>query len=267
MANFIFWSDLHCEFRPFDLPAISEFPERPDAVLLAGDTDLHPGHLEMARRIVEAYDCPVVAVNGNHEFYKNNLDEVIEQEAEIAAEMRRLGMPVHILRGDAVEIAGARIVGATLWTDFDLNPAWGWMSRKIAQRNMSDYHQILKGRMPHRRPLEPLDTIAMHIEEKGKILDLLRRPFDGPTVVMTHHMPASELIAEQYLDHPLNPAFASNLIREISDLDFSAWIFGHSHDNRELSLPGPHGTQCFLSNPRGYPDEPTRFNPLRMLHL
>jgi len=264
MANFIFWSDLHCEFRPFDLPDPSAFRARPDAVLLAGDTDLHPGHLETAGRIAKTYGCPVVALSGNHEFYHRDYDTVRREEAEIAAQMRADGIPVHVLNGTSVVIAGTRIVGATLWTDFELNPAFGFLSRKIATRYMADYRVIGKsGRL-----LEPLDTIAMHLEEKAAIKDILAQPHDGPTVVMSHHLPCRELIGERYTGNDLNSAFASDLLREFRDLAFDAWIFGHSHDNRELDVPGPGGkTQRFLSNPRGYPDEETRFDPLRMLAL
>lgn len=262
MANFIFWSDLHQEFQPFALPSIDDFPVRPDGVLLAGDTDTQHRHLAFAQKVCEAYDCPVVLVDGNHEPYGQALDSFLAIEAEMLREIHRQGYPVHLLHGDAVEIAGTRIVGATLWTDFELEPAFKPFAMRIARRGMRDYHVI---RLDESRPLTPTDTAWRHSEEKARILQHLDTPHDGPTVVMTHHLPIREAIHPQYRGHTLNAAFASDLLNELLPRQFHSWIFGHTHAAVEPAFDTETGTRQFLSNPRGYPEEATTFDPLRML--
>lgn len=265
MANFVIWNDLHTEFQAFDLPSISDFPARPDGVLLAGDTAGHPYHLDFAQAVHEAYGCPVALVDGNHEFYGHNIDTARAREDEVLASLHTRGYPIHLLRGDAVEISGVRVIGATLWTDFRLHAPTDTFCKQIAKRWMSDYRRIRIG--DDGRNLEPEDTVAMHEVERARIFEHLARPFDGPTVVMTHHMPAGELIADQYKDNPVNPAFASDMLARVARFDFDAWIFGHTHDSKELSLGEDAPRQQFISNPRGYPGEATRFDPLRMLTL
>lgn len=82
---------------------------------------------------------------------------------------------------------------------------------------------------------------------------------------MTHHIPIAQAVHKRYLGDPLNPAFASNLLHEIRDLDFDAWIFGHSHESNEPEIEVDGRVKRFLSNPRGYPHEETRFDPTRIL--
>lgn len=58
-----------------------------------------------------------------------------DKEAARLAELRAEGLPLHVLHGEVVEIAGVRIVGATLWTDFRLFP--GANARRGSRRRRS----------------------------------------------------------------------------------------------------------------------------------
>ena len=75
----------------------------------------------------------------------------------------------------------------------------------------------------------------------------------GTTVVVTHHVPHPASIAPRFTDHPLNPAFVSNL----EDLMGHArlWIHGHTHHAFDYTVRGTR----VLSNPRGYAGEETGF--------
>lgn len=271
MANFVFWSDLHIEHRAFDLPPLAQFADQPDAVLLAGDTDKHPKHFDFAKRVCDTYDCPVVMINGNHEYYDNNIDDVPAQEAAALADLHAQGYPIHMLRGQPVVIAGARIIGATLWTDYNLGSPMEFAARQAGLHNISDFSRIKKGKFPHTKHIEPLDTVVMHVDEKENILRFLDEKFDGPTVVMSHHMPALELISARYNEPLMNPAFASDMLKTLVWKNFDAWIYGHTHHGEEISFAVDNEPNTparrFLTNPRGYPHEITRFDPLRMLHL
>jgi Icc-related predicted phosphoesterase len=76
----------------------------------------------------------------------------------------------------------------------------------------------------------------------------------GPTVVVTHHLPASSSIAKRYADDPLNPAFASRLEGLIEAHQPTLWVHGHTHEPFDYEL---FGTRV-VCNPRGYPGEQDR---------
>ena len=268
MPRFLCWSDLHSEFEPFCLPSWGDLDGDIDGVLLAGDIDKGLKSLDFALRVHQTYDCPVVMVLGNHEYYNQNLQTFRAQCRERLEHYASLKLPIHLLDGSSVEIAGVRVAGATLWTDFELDPLHTSRARLLAARNMSDYTRIVVGRLPERH-LAPEDVLAMHVADKESLLRILGEPFDGPTVVLSHHMPIRQGLGGRHAQHPLNAAFASDLLEELLPLHFSTWIYGHSHFGQEVTVDSPVGQKKFLTNPRGYPSEhgKTPFDPLRVLDL
>ncbi|HEX7026241.1 MAG TPA: metallophosphoesterase, partial [Gammaproteobacteria bacterium] len=80
---------------------------------------------------------------------------------------------------------------------------------------------------------------------------------DLPTVVVTHHAPATGSIAEQYKANMLNPAFISEMDELVTHSGARCWIHGHTHSRFDYTL----GDTRVLCNPRGYPNEVTRFDP------
>jgi 3',5'-cyclic AMP phosphodiesterase CpdA len=93
-------------------------PPRPafDVLVVAGDvSDLITRSIRMVSAL--AAGKPAVFVAGNHEWWAG--PETIAEKrdaAQFAAQKHR----VHFLEGDAVDIAGVRFAGATLWTPDDL---------------------------------------------------------------------------------------------------------------------------------------------------
>jgi hypothetical protein len=261
MAKFLLWSDLHREVWNFDPPQASDIGFKPDALLLAGDTDHVLKNLTFASEMSDRFDCPVVMVNGNHEYYMGYYHECREAEAEELRALHKKGIPVHVLHGDAIEIAGTRILGATFWTDFNLDPSKIFDSRLLAEQLMNDYRVIGLSRENPRR-LRAADTIGFHLDEKAKLWKHLETPFAGPTLVMTHHLPVKQGIHGKYQGSNLNPAFASDLAHEIMGFDFDAWVSGHTHDGFDFEMEAQDGTaRRFVSNPRGYPQEAGNFDP------
>ncbi len=267
MAKFLLWSDLHKEMWDFTPPRPEDLGFKPDALLIAGDTDTQLRHLTFAKEMSDMYDCPVVMVDGNHEFYHSYYHEFLEAEQEILKKMRADGDRVHVLHGDEVEIAGVRIIGASFWTDFNLNPASIFGARDLASQVMNDYRVIGLSR-ENPKLLTPADTIGFHLEEKARVWKHLQTPYPGPTLVMTHHLPIKQAIHKKYLHHKLNSAFASDLAHEIMEFDFDTWVYGHSHENNEVELEALDGTlRRFLSNPRGYEGETRLFDPCRCIEV
>jgi len=77
-------------------------------------------------------------------------------------------------------------------------------------------------------------------------MKLKQEPFDGPTVVVTHHAPSFKSVVPRFADSLLSACFASNLdqLMGFSEL----WIHGHMHDSLDYMA---NGTRV-ICNPRGY---------------
>ena len=109
----------------------------------------------------------------------------------------------------------------------------------------------------------PEDSVRLHEASKAWLVAELARAFDGPTVVVTHHLPASPSISRRYVNDPLNPAFASGLEDIIERYRPDLWIHGHTHVPCDYEI---FGTRV-ICNPRGYPGEPTGFSPALVVEV
>jgi len=236
-------SDLHFETAPAwsfpeDLPSF-------DVAVLAGDIDCP---LDRAiDRIAQSpclTDKPVVVVPGNHEFDGGVFQDVLaEGEARVAANRH-----VRLLHRRTAVIQGVRFVGATLWTDYELNGTTR-ASMILAGQEMPD-HKMIRYREPsgHISRFMPWHTRAEHKLDRAFIEAELASPFEGPTVVVTHHLPSRQSVATRFVGNPLNPAFASELGPLIEAFRPALWVHGHSHHSMDYRI----GETRILSNPKGY---------------
>ncbi|MCE6958808.1 metallophosphoesterase [Cereibacter sphaeroides] len=279
MARLLFWSDLHCEFRGFELPVPADLPGATagapargeiDGILIAGDTDVKGRHVDLAICAWDLWRVPVLMIDGNHEPYgMKRIQKLWELEERKLAEARELGVDIDILHRRTRVIGDTRVIGATLWTDCALWPEWSGAARAIVRDAMNDYRRIRYFDEPRGiyRRLDVQDTVAFHRADKAFILGELARPFAGRTIVMSHHLPAAEMLDPTHAAErkAVTSAYASDLWPEIREHPLDAWICGHSHTAREARLEGAHGPVAFLNNIRGYPGEETVFDPLRIL--
>ena len=110
----------------------------------------------------------------------------------------------------------------------------------------------------------PEDSVHLHRTSVASLVNELEKPFDGPTVVVTHHVPATPSIADRYRNDPLNPAFASRLEGVIEKYQPELWIHKHTHVPCDYEI---FGTRV-LCNPRGYPSQPQeKFSPALIVEL
>jgi len=249
-------SDLHLEFSDLVLPAGLDF----DVAVLAGDV-MCPGAgaVEWARqRSTLAGAEAVILVPGNHEYY----DAVMQDEWAAMCQAAQDGAspPVHVLDCHRVDIGGVRFLGCTLWTDFALridtaegprsDPARGIAASRHA---VTDYRTIdvlasqAAGGPLLRRKLTPEDTLDLHRRHRAWLADALAQPFDGPTVVVTHHAPHRGSLAAPFAGDWASTAFIS----ELPDCFFEVpvlWIHGHTHTSFDYRV----GHCRVLCNPRGY---------------
>jgi hypothetical protein len=160
-----------------------------------------------------------------------------------------LRLAIDFLEGDEVVIGGIRFIGTTLWTDFRLygNGAPMGLAMSEAQRFMPDFSNIRYSPMPK---FEPSHSVSIHRESRSWLAEKLAEPFDGRTVVVTHHAPSRRNIATQYANSPISAAFASHLDALVAKANL--WIHGHTHTYFQYLIGDDPDRGHVICNPRGY---------------
>ncbi|MGU3493957.1 metallophosphoesterase [Xanthobacteraceae bacterium A53D] len=236
-------SDLHLDAHPFELRTPST---RPDILVVAGDvaTPLSRG-IQWLR---ESTDLPIVMVAGNADFHGTRIADEKALARQLAGEAG-----IHLLEEDATIVEGVRFLGATLWTDYMLDGDYSG-SMAAASMGLMDHRQIATADGVFR----PENAGAAHRRAKAWLDGMLSQPFDGPTVVVTHHAPTPRSIGPRFAGDPLNPAFASDLSDLILRRQPALWVHGHVHERCDYQVAATR----VVCNPRGYALEPTGFDPM-----
>ena len=242
-------SDLHLDVCDYTATTTDA-----DVIIIPGDvgsgfnTRSYKLFSSLLERSPEAH---IIYVPGNHEFYGKDINT-------FRAELRRFCGPMavngyfddgldqrlHLLDNDEIVIGGVRFLGSTLWTDFEL---YGHSQKQvcmdIASQRLNDFYHI---RINGDR-FTPQDSVYLHNQAiKWLEMKLKHEPFDGETVVVTHHAPCFQSVVERYKSDLLSACFASNLehLMGFSKL----WLHGHMHDSLDYEVAGTR----VLCNPRGY---------------
>lgn len=237
-------SDLHLSTGELEPP-----PTDADLIVLAGDLARPAQAMSWAK----ALGRRALYVPGNHEFYGSSLDGAV-------AELKRLsaGSTVRVLDNEAVVIDGVRFLGSTLWTDFRLFDDRGEREASIAEgsRFMRDFSRIRVCEDDERlfSPAHCAETFARHA---AWLAAHLTEPFEGPTVVITHHAPSSGSIHPRFEGSLLNACFVSNAEYLMDGSQVGLWVHGHVHDSFDYAV---NGTRV-VCNPRGYAKDGVAENP------
>lgn len=252
-------SDFHLELRnSAAMPAVSELAGRVDLLLLGGDVAKGDRSVSAAASLAKELRVPVCFVAGNHEFYDGRYPKVLAQ-MRAAAEAQR----VHFLENDCGVVAAesgnpCRILGATLWTDWQLRGN-AEASAEKARRQMNDFRYIRTGDGSAYQRFLPGDASHLHAESVRFLEAALARPFSGPTIVLTHHAPSAASLAPGPAADLIDAAFASPLDRLLAGKGApDLWIHGHTHHPVDWHA-GDEGTRV-VSNPRGYAGERLDFS-------
>lgn len=239
-------SDTHNECT--EMPYV---PARTDAdvVVLAGDIGQIAHSLPWAAE--HFHGKRIVMISGNHEGWGFEWHELMQRTRVEAA---RYG--IDFLENDQVIIDGVRFIGACLFTDMKLFGHHSYLGTlDEARHRMSDFSHI---RMSNRllkllklsRTMRPEDSVHLHHHSLREIKARLAQPFDGPTVVVTHHAPSTQSVEPRFKHDPLSPCFASNLDDVVGASRAALWIHGHTHAAFDYTL---NDTRV-ICNPVGYRD-------------
>ncbi|HVL10319.1 MAG TPA: metallophosphoesterase [Burkholderiaceae bacterium] len=251
-------SDLHIEFLA-RFPGWHGVMPNPlaDLLILAGDI----GTIDEVIEHFGDWPVPALWVLGNHEFYDQDMPEVRVRAKRAAKRTSSLV----VLDNDQLDLhndqrydecfcprqwrlKNVRILGSTLWTDYAFSND-GADQRSDAERmeeagrQLNDHRLIRNGGVTFR----PDDALAEHHIARRWLASKLLEPFDGRTLVITHHAPDPGSIHSRFCGNPLNSAFVSALPDLLSQAD--VWVHGHVHDGFSYES---HGCRV-VANPRGYP--------------
>jgi Icc-related predicted phosphoesterase len=250
-------SDLHAEFETFEVAEGLSY----DVAVLAGDI-MAPGRAVASwlRDRARFGDKPILLIAGNHEYYGSVLDQ---EKVEMRRQASEHG--IHFLDCDEIVIAGVRFLGCTLWTDFRLrvdNPGFAgqpvrllsdrYRAMTASSRFLADYSAIRiddpsTSNSRGTRRLVPMDTLQIHRRHRSWLRRKLAEPFDGPTVVVTHHAPHRKSLAPRFAEDWASGGFVNEMLPEFFEVP-SLWLHGHTHDSFNYQV----GACRVVCNPRGY---------------
>jgi hypothetical protein len=255
-------SDLHLErapdWQPPHLPDI-------DVLVVAGDVGSYQAGSELvgddfglarfSPRAAGASWKRTFYLPGNHEFDALDYDATY---ARLRALCARLG--IEWLEKETLVAGGVRFVGATLWADFDaLAASEASLGAQLKAREkafraanfyLSRYTTLKDG-----APVLAEGWRAMSLADQDWLRAALSRPFDGPTVAVTHFAPSLRSADPRYGLVPGTAGFCNAMDDFLPLADF--WLHGHLHCANDYVAAGsrPDGTawSCrVVANPLGY---------------
>lgn len=247
-------SDLHLDcYKRGTLPYSPTNDYGADVLVLAGDVTTLKGTAEGSEgkqswdvvraflRIASQEYKQIIAISGNHEYYRNSIDT---QDEVLSSLYQEFG--VEFLQNEALEIEGVKFLGSTLWTKIESPLVSFHLSR-----TMNDYRLIRKD--AGRSAFTPEDSYKLF--QKNTLF--LEKAITPGSVVITHHAPSSLSIHPDYAnDIYTNQAYYSDLSELILDTKPQLWIHGHMHNPFDYGI----GDTRVICNPHGYPGERNNFS-------
>lgn len=258
-------SDLHLEAHPH---FIAEPAPDADVLVLAGDIGsyqsgslLQGEHFGLERFSplpqYAGWPCPVIFVPGNHEYDMQDFDTA---HARLRAACERMGM-VWLERETAV-LGGVRFVGTTLWSDYDamsMHEGVTDLTRLLKLREKAfraaNFYLHKTGGTRGGEPFlaEPMREQSLVCQQW--LRQALARPFDGPTVAVTHFAPSLRSADPRYGLVPGTAGFCNVLDDLLPFADL--WLHGHLHSPSDYVAEGLRDDgsawRCrVVANPLGY---------------
>lgn len=234
-------SDLHLEHDPrfaVDAAGVDVLLALGD--LLGGEQDATG--VEYLAQV--APDVPVLYVPGNHEFEGHSLVDGVARLRK-----RAKGTNVQVLYRNAVDFGGVRLLGATLWSGFDLfGAAHRRKCQDEAQASLYDFKLIL-GR--NGRPILPSAVREEHLKDVAWLTQQLAKDPEVPKVLLTHFAPAAGSLIQAF-SKELLAAYWVNPCEALVKKAMLA-LHGHTHASFDyhLQAAGP-GRGRVIANAKGF---------------
>jgi predicted phosphodiesterase len=147
-----------------------------------------------------------------------------------------------------------RVLGCTLWTDFEL-----YGDIDAAMISADARFTGLRKMRGSGALVSAAEIRALHIESRRFLETALAETGDWQaTAVVTHHAPSIRSIHPNFQGDAAAPGFASDLESLIEEHQPDYWLHGHTHFSCDYTI----GRTRILSRQRGYPGENPDFAPL-----
>lgn len=199
---------------------------------------------------------PVIYVPGNHDLYQRCINGCTQGLRRYAAQRG-----VVYLETDSIVLEGVRFVGGLLWSDLELwapedpiERAAELERRFVDFADKSDYVRIYSDKASGRF-MTPQGSRARFHETLSYIEKVLKTPFSGETVVLTHFPIHVGSIQPEYIGNPQQPRYISHRPTLIEEAQPAMWLHGHTH----LAVNYRVGRTLIANNPCGYSHEGTGF--------
>ncbi|GAA0320802.1 metallophosphoesterase [Psychrobacter aestuarii] len=242
-------SDLHIDSYAKQSRPLGQIPKTDaDVILVAGDTANGDTGMLWLQEQAATLGKPIVTIAGNHEYFGEDIrqfDALLGRWDNYHADMQQ---GLRVLQCQHVDIGDVRILGCTLWTDYQYQVTEETMFH--AQQFMRDYKQIYVGDTL----FSPEYSVALHQQQRLWLQNALieAKALNKKVVVMTHHSISPLSVSEKYAELPSNAAFVSDLSEWMYEpWAPSLWVHGHTHEAFDYQL---HRTRVVV-NPRAYPKE------------
>lgn len=246
-------SDLHNEFlRNGKFDPLHKWSGRlpdtnADIIILAGDIDTGAHGAEWAINESERLSKKIIYVLGNHEYYGCEFNHLRDEIQKLCN-----GTLVSCLDyGDCI-VDNVRFLGATLWTDYNA------FSDTLKEQVMQSIENVLADHRKIRfisggsyNKFKPHHALTQHNIELNWLKKKLSEPFNGKTVIVTHHGPHPVCQHPGFPVNELSAAFHSDLTYMFTEFDINLWVYGHTHANIDELI----NSTRVISNQAGYPGE------------
>jgi predicted phosphodiesterase len=242
-------SDLHIDSYIRQSHPTGHIPKTDaDIVLVAGDTANSDIGMPWLQEQAARLQVPLITIAGNHEYFNEDVlhfDKKLSTWDNYDSESKQ---GVRFLQCQHIDIGEVRILGCTLWTDYQYQA--NEETRAVAMRFMRDYKQIYAGS----ELFSPEMSIQIHAKQRQWLKQALitAKALGKKTVVMSHHSISPLSVSEKYAELPSNAAFISDLSSWMYEEWAPAlWVHGHTHEVFDYHI---HKTRVIV-NPRAYPNE------------
>ena len=139
-----------------------------------------------------------------------------------------------------VEIDKVRFIFGTYWADGGATP----QESALVEAFLRDFYVVrateqIRWTVPR--------MAEAHRTQKKQLETFLEQPFEGKTVVISHHLPSYRLCHPRF-GNDANGGFASNSDLILATEKVDCWIFGHTHDTIDHMM----WKTRMVCNPAGY---------------
>lgn len=180
----------------------------------------------------------ILFVPGNHDYYGTSYEDGY-------GEHRAVCFNNHVRPANRVHTFGkVKIIAATLWSR-----SWDPIADYNIVSSIADFRAIKGWSLDKMHTLFDADY------------DFIMSSLDAATedeyvILVTHFVPLISLCDPIYFDSPVIKYFANCSLQDlVTHPKLKMWLYGHDHHGQDKVL----GNVRFISNPVGYPAEPTGF--------